>query len=158
MTGDAAPAVHCRRWQDVDPLMLHDLVRLRVDVFVVEQACAYPELDGRDVEPGTLHLWTADAAGPTSYLRLLREPEGGRRIGRVATRVDVRGRGLARHLLSAALAQCRGESVVLAAQSHLTGVYAAFGFEPSGPEFVEDGIAHLPMRWARPTPRGRLAT
>jgi ElaA protein len=142
----AAVEVRCSRWDDLDARTVHDLVRLRVDVFVVEQQCAYPELDGRDVEPGTLHLWSADATGPTSYLRLLVEPDGGRRIGRVATRADVRGRGLARGLLAAALGRCAATPVVLDAQSHLTGVYAALGFAPSGPEFVEDGIPHVPMR------------
>lgn len=147
MTADAPELeIHCKAWQDVDPLTLHDLVRLRVDVFVVEQACPYPELDGRDVERGTLHLWTSDASGPTAYLRLLREPAGGRRIGRVATRTDARGRGLAGRLVRAALERSAGESVVLDAQSHLERFYRELGLVPSGPEFVEDGIPHVPMR------------
>lgn len=146
--------VHCRLWPDIDPRTLHDLVRLRIDVFVVEQACRYSELDGRDVEPGTLHLWTSDASGPTSYLRLLTEPSGDRRIGRVATRADARGRGLARRLVEAALARCVGRTVVLDAQSHLTGLYSGLGFVPAGPQFVEDGIPHVPMRREPSYPAG----
>ena len=142
----SSPLLRRASFAELTPFEVYGLCRLRVDVFVVEQECPYPELDGRDVEPGTLHLWTADAAGPTSYLRLLVEPDGGRRIGRVATRADVRGRGLARGLLAAALGRCAATPVVLDAQSHLTGVYAALGFAPSGPEFVEDGIPHVPMR------------
>ena len=66
--------VHRARFDDLDVQTFHDLVRLRVDVFVVEQRAAYAELDGRDPEPGTEHWWTADDAGPTAYLRVLAEP------------------------------------------------------------------------------------
>jgi len=60
---------------DLSARTLHDLLRLRVDVFVVEQACAYPEIDGRDVEPDTRHLWFARDGVPVAYLRLLTEPD-----------------------------------------------------------------------------------
>lgn len=147
---------------DRDRLVLHDrsapqlaiaelyaLLRLRVDVFVVEQACPYPELDGRDLDPGTRHLWLADAEGsPVACLRLLAEA-GATRIGRVATRADRRGRGLAGRLLDHALASSPAPHV-LDAQSHLRAWYEGRGFAVAGPEFVEDGIPHLPMR--RPAP------
>ena len=51
-----APDVRAARLRDLDPTTLHDLLRLRVDVFVVEQECAYPELDGRDADDTTEHL------------------------------------------------------------------------------------------------------
>ena len=50
------PAINDRSFDELDAPTLHDILRLRVDVFVVEQACAYPELDGRDVEPATRHI------------------------------------------------------------------------------------------------------
>ena len=134
---------------DLDGPTWHDLVRLRVDVFVVEQECAYAELDGRDAEPSTLHLWTSDEVGPTAYLRLLAEPDGVRRIGRVCTAARARGRGLSADLVRRALAECgSGAAIVLDAQSHLQHWYERFGFEVSGPGFVEDGIPHVPMRRA----------
>ena len=52
------------RRPDLSAAVLYGLLRLRVDVFVVEQRCAYPELDGRDLEPGTVHLWTGRAEPP----------------------------------------------------------------------------------------------
>lgn len=130
---------------DLDTLTLYRLVRLRVDVFVVEQQCPYPELDGRDLEPGTRHVWTSDESGPTAYLRILRD-DAAYRIGRVCTRADVRGSGLAAELMTEALAVCAGQPVVLDAQSYLVAWYIRFGFTPQGPEFVEDGIAHISMR------------
>ncbi|MCE0537355.1 GNAT family N-acetyltransferase [Kineosporia rhizophila] len=134
-------------WDDLTPGEAYALLKLRVDVFVVEQKCPYPELDGRDVEPGTEHLWLADEHGPTAYLRLLADPDGRARIGRVCTRADARGRSLAGRLMEAALAGLEpGRETVLDAQAHLTGWYARYGFTASGPEYLEDGIPHVPMR------------
>jgi ElaA protein len=141
---------HCARWADIDPITLHDLIKLRIDVFVVEQACPYPELDGRDIEPATEHRWTADVKGPTSYLRVLTEPgsDGAARVGRVCTRPDARSGGLSGVLLSAVLTDTdtAGRPVVLEAQSHLAGWYERFGFTATGPEYLDDGIPHTPMR------------
>lgn len=139
-------------WTDLDPLTLHDLVRLRVDVFVVEQQCAYPELDGRDVDPRTWHVWLpGDAGGPgvAAYLRVLSEPDGSHRVGRVVTHPSARGAGLASTLVEAVLARLGEDAVVtLEAQSHLVGWYARLGFEVAGEDYVEDGIPHTPMRRA----------
>jgi len=60
--------------------------------------------------------------------------------------VPARGRGLAARLMTAALEVAGERVVVLDAQSHLVDWYAAFGFAPSGPGFLDDGIPHTPMR------------
>jgi ElaA protein len=144
----AARAVRRAHWAQLDPQTLHDLLRLRIDVFVVEQKCPYPELDGRDVDPRTEHVWVADERGPAAYLRVLTDGDEARRIGRVCTRVDARGGGLAGLLVDDVLAGGRGTVFVLDAQTYVAGFYAARGFDVSGPEFVEDGIPHVPMRRA----------
>jgi ElaA protein len=64
----------------------------------------------------------------------------------VCTAVDARGQGLQAKLLAAALQERPDATYELAAQSYLTGFYERFGFQVSGPEFVEDGIPHTPMR------------
>jgi ElaA protein len=134
-------------WAELDPATLHEIVRLRVDVFVVEQSCAYPELDGRDTEPGTEHVWVTLPETPVAaYLRVLTEPDGVRRVGRVVTAPAARGRGLAALLVSDVLDRHGGAPVVLDAQAHVAGWYARFGFTPTGEEFLEDGIPHVPMR------------
>ena len=146
--------VRRRPWAELGPRLSYDLLRLRVDVFVVEQACPYPELDGRDVDVATLHWWTADAADrPTAYLRTLADDDGSLRIGRVCTRADSRGSGLAGTLMGAVLEFAPGDrATVLDAQAQLQGWYARYGFVPSGPEHVEDGIPHVPMRRPPPPP------
>ncbi len=141
----SAETVQSAAWKQIDVATAYALLRLRVDVFVVEQQCPYPELDGRDTEPATRHLWLADAAGPTAYLRVLGEPDGGRRIGRVCTRLDTRGLGLAGALVEHALAASSGAAFVLDAQTHLRQWYERFGFAVDGEAFVEDGIPHVPM-------------
>jgi ElaA protein len=134
------------RFADLDATTLYALLKLRTDVFVVEQACAYPELDGRDAEPGAQHRWFEDEAGsPLAYLRTLVESDGAIRIGRVVTRPGARGTGLARQLVEGVLVDHPGP-VVADAQAHLVGWYEALGFVINGPEYLEDDIAHVPMR------------
>ncbi|MET8252740.1 GNAT family N-acetyltransferase [Micromonospora sp. NPDC005197] len=131
---------------DLDARTFHDLLKLRIDVFVVEQNCPYPELDGRDVEPGTRHLWLTDGGAPLAYLRILADPDGAARIGRVVVAPQARGGGQAGRLMTAALDLVGNRPCVLEAQSHLVDFYARHGFAASGPEYVEDGIPHTPMR------------
>jgi ElaA protein len=144
-----AATVH-RSWAaDLDAGTLYELLRLRVDVFVVEQACPYGELDGRDLEPRARHYWLGGTGRPEPVLgtlRLLKEPDGAYRIGRLCTSRPARGRGLGRRLLQAALAEVGGGACVLDAQEHLAAFYAGHGFAPTGPAYDWDGVAHLPMR------------
>ncbi|WP_299036700.1 GNAT family N-acetyltransferase [uncultured Pseudokineococcus sp.] len=141
---------------ELDAATLHALLRLRVDVFVVEQECPYPEVDGRDLEPGTEHLWhvgdgvvrEGEQVAVAATLRVLEEPAGSsspRRIGRVATAPGARGQGLASVLMTDVVARHGAEGLVLDAQAHLSGWYARHGFEVAGEEFLEDGIPHVPM-------------
>jgi ElaA protein len=146
-TGDHAMAtVRVARFADLDTATLYALLRLRVDVFVVEQRCPYPELDGRDTEPDTRHVWIEGDGRPIAYLRMLADPGGAVRIGRVVVAAPARGAGLATTLLTAALRLADTRPCVLDAQAHLAGYYAGLGFTATGPEYVEDGIPHVPMR------------
>ena len=139
------PLLRTARFPELTPYEVYALCRLRVDVFVVEQECPYPELDGRDVEPGTLHLWFADDGAVLATIRVL-DDGAARAIGRVATAASARGRGLAARLVEEGIALCPGQPVTLGAQAHLQGWYERFGFRLSGPGYVEDGIPHVPMR------------
>ena len=142
-------SLHASLFASLDPATLYALLRLRVDIFVVEQACAYPELDGRDTEPGTWHVWASDGEQPVGYLRMLVEADGAYRIGRVCVARGHRGDGLADALMSEALRLAADHPVVLDGQAYLRGWYERLGFDVCGPQFVEDGIAHLPMRRSR---------
>lgn len=123
---------------------VYAIARLRQDVFVVEQECPYPDLDGRDLEPGTRHVLLREGADLVGYARVL-DDDPRWRIGRVLLAGGARGRGLADVVMRAALDATPGRDVVLDAQSPLAGWYRTHGFEVSGAEFLEDGIPHLPM-------------
>lgn len=141
--------LRCVRFVDLDPGTLYAVLRLRVDVFVVEQNCPYPELDGRDLEPDAWHCWIDEGGEVIAYLRLLRDGPGWSRIGRVVTAPGARERGKATALLRHAL-ELAGTPVVIHAQARLREWYAQFGFQPVGQEFMEDGMPHVRMVWGAP--------
>lgn len=136
---------------EIAPATLYRILWLRVRVFVVEQAAAYPELDGRDLESETELLWIEEDGEVLATLRILRD-EGAMRIGRVATDASARGRGLAADLMRAAVERCAerapGLPIDLDAQMQLDGWYARFGFVVAGEAYLEDDIPHVPMRRA----------
>jgi ElaA protein len=149
VVSDPASRVHSAGADRLSTRTLHDILRLRAAVFVVEQQCAYLDVDDRDLEPGARHWWIGDDDRVVACLRQLDEPDGTTRLGRIATDPDHRGDGLAAALIDAALAATDGP-VVLGAQAHLARWYRTFGFSISGDLYVEDGIDHLPMRLDRP--------
>ncbi len=127
------------------PLTAYSLWKLRQDVFVVEQDCPYPDLDGRDLAPETRHVVMEDDDGVVVGCARVLDDGDEWRIGRVALHRTARGQGWADRIMEAALQVCPDRDVVLDAQSPLARWYAGYGFEVCGPEFVEDGIPHLPM-------------
>jgi ElaA protein len=130
---------------DLDARTAYHLWRLRQDVFIIEQECPYPDLDGRDLEPRTRHVVLREAEELLGCARVVDDGEVWR-IGRVVLAPSARGRGLGAALMDAALRVCPGRDVVLDAQTPLAGWYATFGFSVTGPEFLDDGVPHLPMR------------
>ena len=133
----------------------YDVWRLRQQVFVVEQDCPYPDLDGRDLEVATRHVVLLDDDGQdetvVGTLRVL-DDGGWSRIGRVVVAPAARGRGLAAVMMDEAMALCGDREVRLDAQTGLTAFYEGHGFVVTGPEFDEDGVMHVPMaREARPS-------
>lgn len=142
----ADTVVRSATFAELDVATLYAILRLRSDVFVVEQRCTYRDIDGRDTEPTTRHLWIAGGDGAVgAYVRTLDEGGDVTRIGRVVTAPELRGQGLADRLVRHAVEAAPG-AVVAAVQARLTGWYGRRGFVVDGPAFVEDGIAHVPMR------------
>ncbi|PPU42594.1 GNAT family N-acetyltransferase [Xanthomonas arboricola] len=154
MSSRSPPSLNwqCLRFDQLSTTQLYALLRLRSDVFVVEQQCAYPELDGKDSLPGVLHLLgsTHDDA-LAAYLRILPHgvsyPEPS--IGRVVIAAAQRGHGFAHALLREGLRVVQQHwptsAVQLGAQAHLQAFYAAHGFTPSSTPYLEDGIPHIDM-------------
>jgi ElaA protein len=140
------PEVHSAHLHELTPQTLLGILLVRQDVFVVEQNCPYRDIDDRDAEADTVHLWIADVDHRVvSTMRLLHDGEPGRRIGRVATLAEARGRGYSGALLRRAI-EMSEPPIALNAQAYLVDWYARFGFEVCGERWIEDGIEHAPMR------------
>jgi len=148
---------HCKRWEELSREELYALLRLRAEVFVVEQDCPYQDLDDKD--RNGLHLWAERAGDRASVsvdvLALTRLLPAGVSyakevsIGRVVTAQGVRGTGLGRELMLRSLEALHqewpGDSIRLSAQQYLESFYAEFGFEAVGEPYLEDGIPHIAM-------------
>lgn len=141
----AAPLLTARRIDDLTARELLEVLRLRADVFVVEQKCAYQDPDRID-----LVAWhvLAREDGPdgrlVGYARWW-DADDGAHIGRVVTSRQVRGRGLGHVLVRECLRRIGPRRVVLHAQDHLRRFYEAHGFVAVGETFLEDGIPHVEM-------------
>ena len=138
-----------KHYSCLDVYELHKIYKARVDVFVVEQSCPYPELDGFDLD--AYHLWLEDAGELVAYLRVL--PAGAKyreaSIGRV---LSLRRReGYATRLLEAGITAAREKfgatAIRIEAQTYAAELYRSVGFRQTSEEFLEDGIPHIEMLW-----------
>jgi ElaA protein len=138
------PTFEWRRFEELTAGELYELLRFRQRIFVVEQRCPYPDLDGLD--QNAWHLLARAEGVLAGCIRLIPRPL---RIGRVAVAARLRRRGLGRSLMEEALSRCRedypGLPVVLTAQTYLVSFYRSFGFEPVGEPFEDFGLTHVDM-------------
>ena len=135
-------------FRELTPDELYELLRLRAEVFVVEQNCPYQDLDGRDQT--ALHVFLREGGEILACLRIL--PPGSAfptaALGRVATRV--RRQGLGRRIVAAGIETARtrlgADALTIEAQTYVRALYESFGFRQTSEEFLEDGIPHIQMR------------
>lgn len=143
-------AWHTYTFEELSGTELYEIIKLRVDVFVVEQKCPYPELDNLDQR--CLHLAYRENGKVLAYARLV--PAGVKydipSIGRVIVQPDARGRGLAKLLVAKCIDVIRSEwdaqEIQLQGQVYLQNFYQSFGFEPISEIYDEDGIPHIDMK------------
>ena len=141
-----------KHYRDLTLNEFHDIIALRLRVFVVEQDCAYLDLDGKDKK--CYHLLCRDGKGNVvATARILPPglsyPECA--IGRVVIEDDIRGNGTGHELMSFAMKfalQEFGDSpIVISAQKHLEKYYGQHKFVSTGKEYLEDGIPHVEMKY-----------
>ncbi|SCB56571.1 ElaA protein [Rhizobium aethiopicum] len=141
--------VDLRSFDELSARELYDLLRVRVDVFVVEQNCPYPELDGKDID--ALHLRLLEGTQLLGAVRILKpyEPQDPSKIGRVVVSPAHRGKRLGDALMREAITACERlypkNPIALSAQAHLRRFYESFGFVGTSQEYLEDGIPHIDM-------------
>jgi ElaA protein len=137
------------RFDDLAAQEVHDIFRLRAEVFVVEQNCPFQDVDG--VDPKSWHLLGNVRGKLLCYCRLIpagikfAEPS----IGRVVTAPSVRGTGMGRVLMDEAM-RCAaqlwpGQPIRIGAQARLERFYNGYGFTKASEPYDEDGILHIEM-------------
>lgn len=139
-----------RKFEELTPAELYELLRIRSAVFVVEQNCAYQDIDGVDCE--SVHVFCREDDGSVAAcLRLfrVRGREDTVQIGRVLVAKGRRGTGLGGRLLREGIRVAEdclhAKRIVLEAQTYAVGFYAREGFRVCSEEFLEDGIPHVRM-------------
>ena len=145
------PLWTCKPHAELTLAELYAILRLRSEVFVVEQDCVFLDMDGKDLQVQTEHLMAWENGALLAYCRLL-EPalnDGQAVIGRVITAPAARGTGLGHELMRRAKDEVArlwpGQPVYLGAQARLRAYYAGHGFVPVTEEYIEDGIPHVGM-------------
>ena len=139
----------CEPFDSLDSRTLFTIIRARIDVFVVEQQCPYPELDDVDIAANTMHLYTLYNDQLQNYARCYEKNKHYSAIGRVLVSESARGKGQATLLVNEAINCCKRHwperDIYIGAQTYLLEFYRSFGFEDYGNEYLEDGIAHQDM-------------
>ncbi len=140
----------CKAFEDLSPYEVYDMLRLRSDVFVVEQACVFLDQDNKDQHCAHILLYDAHELVATARLvpAGLSYPDA-MSIGRIVTSSKVRGTGIGKKLLDIAIAACYQlygtGTIKIGAQLYAKKFYENFGFVQSGEVYDEDGIAHMEM-------------
>ena len=141
---------HCKEFHSLSTSELYGLLRLRSEVFHVEQNCAYNDLDNRDQD--SFHVFCLDKSGAMiAYARILPAGVSFREvsIGRVVTSGSARGEGLGKELMDQCMKNILSHfgkvPVRIGAQCYLKKFYEEFGFEVDSVEYMEDNIPHIEM-------------
>lgn len=145
------PQLHKKSFSQLTIDELYELLRVRSEVFVVEQNCVYQDLDGDDQQ--SIHLWLTVEGKVVALARVC--PAGTHMkeisIGRVIT--TERGKGFGRQIMldaiDAAIEHFNAERIDIEAQEYAKGFYESVGFKQSSDAFMLDGIPHVKMTWIR---------
>ncbi|WP_372712937.1 GNAT family N-acetyltransferase [Ilyobacter sp.] len=138
-----------KKFDELSSRELYDILQQRVDVFVVEQNCAYAEIDGKDID--AYHLFATDDGKVAAYTRILLPGVSFDEvsIGRVLVNMGYRGEGLGQELMKKTMGfvteELKEKSIRISAQEYLLEFYLSLGFEEASDVYIEDGIPHMDM-------------
>jgi ElaA protein len=141
-----------KKFNQLTTNQLYDILKLRVDVFVVEQCCYYPELDNLDRDNQTQHIFCYQGDNIAAYLRVLAKGVSYQEyasLGRVAVAKKARGANLGHLLIEKGLEHCLqqwpSQAIKISAQQHLEAFYQQHGFKTVSAMYLEDNIPHIAM-------------
>ncbi|MCX8522700.1 GNAT family N-acetyltransferase [Chryseobacterium formosus] len=138
-----------KSFEEITTSELYEIIKARVDVFVVEQNCPYPDLDGYD--QNAIHLWAEQDNTVLAYCRIFERgiKYNETSIGRVLTSEKGRGKNLGKQLIKYAVEtienRFKTSEVRISAQDYLLKFYSDFGFQDTGKKYLEDNIPHTEM-------------
>ena len=138
-----------KTFSELNTTELYEIIKARINVFVVEQDCPYPDLD--DYDQKAIHLWAEKDGEVLAYCRIFDKgiKYNETSIGRVVTTEEARGTGLGKQLIKYALDIIENRlgtpEVRISAQDYLLKFYSDFGFEDTGKKYLEDNIPHTEM-------------
>lgn len=138
-----------KSFEEITTSELYEIIKARVDVFVVEQNCPYPDLDGYDRK--AIHLWAEQDNTVLAYCRIFDKgiKYNKTSIGRVLTSEQGRGKNLGKQLIQYAVEtienRFKTSEVRISAQDYLLKFYSYFGFQDTGKKYLEDNIPHTEM-------------
>ncbi len=143
----------CKHFDTLTTKELYAILKLRMEVFAIEQQCAYQDCDDRDLQ--CYHLLGMQDGELVAYSRLL--PTGLAyddycAIGRVLTKSTVRGQRIGKELMERSIALCKemfNEKIKIGAQSYLEKFYSELGFKSTGHHYLEDEIPHMSMVYSK---------
>ena len=141
--------VESANFDDLDIHTLYGILKLRSEVFVVEQNCVYQDIDGVDIH--SWHIWQTDNDRVIACARVFEKDVESKtiQIGRVVVAVDYRREGRASDIMEKAIdiaiKEFGAKRLYLEAQTYAISFYKQFGFEVCSDEFLEDGIPHVKM-------------
>jgi ElaA protein len=139
----------CKTFDQLTPAELYDILRLRSEVFVVEQNCVFLDMDNKDQH--CHHIIGRQDGNLVGYSRILRAGISyvESSIGRIVTSPAARSRGIGRELMVQSIRTLYDlygiTDIRIGAQYYLLSFYASFGFVQKGEIYLEDGIEHIEM-------------
>ncbi|RXJ96193.1 GNAT family N-acetyltransferase [Malaciobacter molluscorum] len=137
-----------KKFNELSNIELYEILRLRIEVFVVEQNCIYNDIDGIDID--SYHLLIKDNSKIVAYLRVYQKSQSEVSFGRVLVSNSNRRKGYAKKIIEEVLVfiekTYKNKTIVIEAQTYLQNFYEYFGFVIFSEEFLEDGIPHIMMK------------
>ncbi|UUV17495.1 GNAT family N-acetyltransferase [Fusobacteria bacterium ZRK30] len=142
-----------KKFDELTGREVYEILRVRSEVFVVEQNCVYNDEDGKDIE--SIHIMIEEDDKIIAYLRIIKPgiSYNDASIGRVLVTSEARNRGLARKIVCAGIDYIinnwNEDKITIGAQNYLKNFYESLGFKAVSEVYSEDGIPHLDMTYSK---------
>ncbi|OQY42935.1 MAG: GNAT family N-acetyltransferase [Fusobacteriia bacterium 4572_74] len=140
-----------KKFDELTGREVYKILKIRSEVFVVEQNCVYNDVDEKDIE--SIHIMIEEDNNIIAYLRVIKPgiSYDNASIGRVLVTSEARGKGLARKIIQTGMDyiinKWNEEKITIGAQNYLRNFYESLGFEVVSDVYLEDGIPHIDMTY-----------